>query len=204
MLWRQAYPFNITLKEYGFNNWQKMPSMPSPRGGKERGACVCVCVCVRALGEQPQPPFTRALWLTLSRARDRGRQLSTRGDGLRQNDVLAQTPATQGVPCDHCTRLWLQGTTTPSLARHISHAQRPTKRVVLMRVVHTDPNASRQDLWATQVRLSVAAAEGEHLEPILLRGERGLPRVVHPRPRGTVPPLSYHARARAHAHRCAL
>jgi hypothetical protein len=33
----QAFPFSITLKEYGFNNWQKMPSMPSPRGAKERG-----------------------------------------------------------------------------------------------------------------------------------------------------------------------
>ncbi|ELR19553.1 phospholipase, patatin family protein [Acanthamoeba castellanii str. Neff] len=32
----EAFPFSITLKEYGFNNWQKMPSMPSPRGTKER------------------------------------------------------------------------------------------------------------------------------------------------------------------------
>jgi hypothetical protein len=37
VLLRQAFPFSITLKEYGFNNWQKMPSMPSPRGTKERG-----------------------------------------------------------------------------------------------------------------------------------------------------------------------
>ena len=36
LIW-QAFPFSITLKEYGFNNWQKMPSMPSPRGAKERG-----------------------------------------------------------------------------------------------------------------------------------------------------------------------
>jgi hypothetical protein len=48
-----------------------------------------------------------------------------------------------------------------------------------------DLDPAQQELRPAQVRLPLVAAKGELLEPLLLRGERGLPRVVYSWTRGT-------------------